>query len=79
MGPRQCARCGSTMTRKRSEKKGGGPDWYKLRTGKGEHIKSDDQLQCARCYNKQRGQKPPKAPGLLRGMAKGSEGINEVP
>ena len=49
----QCAVCHSTTTKKRSKKKGGDPDWYRLRTGKGGHIKPGDQLQCAHCYHEQ--------------------------
>jgi HNH endonuclease len=49
----QCAVCHSTTTKKRSKKKGGDPDWYRLRTGKGGHIKPGDQLQCDHCYHEQ--------------------------
>lgn len=54
-GPRQCARCGSKTTRRRSKNRGGGPDW--CRWG----DPGDDLWQCTRCYRyKGPGAPPPK-------------------
>ena len=39
-------------SREEREKRGG-PDWYRLRKGKGAYIKPGEQVQCSRCYNRQ--------------------------
>ena len=55
---KHCGVCGSMTTGMKTKSRGGGPNWYRLRTSRGrELIQPGEEVQCCNCYHNQHARK----------------------